>query len=582
MASDDRVFETLFHSRIRGMRIVFLAVFTLVAARLFMVQVLDHGYWSEKAKEVANHKIPLPSQRGAILDSSGRELAVDRPAFSAYVHPDKLNDVPRTARELGEALGLDPEKLQAEIEGCTEAFMYVKRGVDMGAEEALLATAEREPEGFGTLPERRRVYPKESLAADLLGFVGTEHEGLEGLEARMEERLRGTDGVASGEVDGFGWPITHRTQVLQPARDGETIVLTIDADIQQACERELAEGVKEHGAQGGCVIVMHAPSGRVMAACDYPSFNPNHWQSTPPDVWRPRFSTWTYEPGSTIKPFVVATALAEGDIRADERFLCEGKTDVPDYTIECRHGPPGGHGWLTAAEVLKYSCNIGALRIGQRLGTQRLADLFRQLGFTQSPTDDIFAQYQDLTRDLNPTWCATASYGQGIGITPLHLTAAYGALANDGVLMKPQFIKAIIGPDQRTSDRPPERVRRVLSEDAARLVCSYLTDVVQSEGGTGSHARLPGSVFAGKTGTAEIPRPRGYYEDQYIVSFVGMFPGDDPEWVITVVVDRPAPDNAWGGTVAAPIFRDIAESLITALGVPVADESAPGAERTHE
>ncbi len=459
--------------------------------------------------------------------------------------------------------------------------MYVRRGVDIGVQESLAATAEREPEGFGTLAERKRVYPKQSLAADLLGFVGMEHDGLEGMEATMEDRLRGTDGVATGEVDVFGWPITHRTQVLRPAQDGETLVLTIDSDIQQACERELAEGVREHGAEGGCVLVMHAPTGRVMAACDYPTFNPNRWEETTQEVWRPRFSSWTYEPGSTIKPFVVAEALATAAVRADETFLCAGKTQVAEYTIECREGPSGGHGYVTPATILKHSCNIGALQIGQRLGGQRLADLFARLGFTDAPTDEVFTQYQLLPSYLDQAWCATSAYGQGISITPLHLATAYCALANDGVLMKPQFIKETIGPNQTRVERRPERVGRVFPEEAARLVCSYLTDVVEGEGGTGSHARLPGSIIAGKTGTAEIPGPSGYRDNEFIVSFAGMFPGDDPEWVVVVVIDRPAPDNAFGGTVAAPIFRDIAESLITALGVPVSDAPDPESERTE-
>ncbi|MBD3175853.1 MAG: stage V sporulation protein D, partial [Armatimonadia bacterium] len=362
-------------------------------------------------------------------------------------------------------------------------------------------------------------------------------------------------------------PIPHRTTTMAPAKDGSSLKLTLDVKVQQACERELAMGIQEVGAESGCVVVMDVATGDVLAACDYPTFDPNSWQEVDPEVWSPRFSTWIYEPGSTIKPLVVAMALSEGVVSPSSTFYCGGTLEAGDWEVGCGH-VDGGHGTVDLTDLLKYSCNVGAAQVGQAAGAEELTRLFKRLGFTDLPTRELPAQCHPLPPYKGPAWCATASFGQGIGITPLHLAAAYGALANGGVMMRPRFVDSAIDAGGHAKEFPPVEVTRVYPRHAARRVVSMLGHVVQDDDGTGHRARVPGCTVAGKTGTAEVVVDGKYEPGQYVVSFVGLLPAEDPRYVIVVVLDRPEGD-AYGGTMAAPVFRDIAESLITDLHLPV-------------
>jgi len=548
--------------------VLLAVVMAVVAVRLAQVQVLQHDYWQRESDGFIIKEIPLPAARGAILDRMGRELAVDRPAVAVYVHPPRLTDPLGTARDLGTILGVSPDSILKRISECRGPFLYIDRQVDASLKPRIQELAKREDQAVGTEPSTRRVYPKGSVAADVLGFAGIERTGLAGIEAACDKLLSGQPGHAVGERDATGWPIPHRTRVIQPARDGTTLKLTIDLSVQEACERELAEAVKSNHAKAGCAVVLETRTGNVLAACDYPTYDPNSWEGTKQSTWAPRFATWTYEPGSTIKPLVAAMALDAGVITENSTFTCNKTYTVGRHKLECRHAPSGGHGTLSVADILKYSCNIGALQIGLKAKGERMSRLFTGLGFTEPPTTELPSQYQVLPTYLVPTWCATSSYGQGISITPLHLAAAYGALANGGERMRPRFIVATIDPNGTVSERPPVREGRVFGAEASRRVLEMLTRVVEDTHGTGHEAKVPGLVVAGKTGTAEIPGPGGYLANQWIVSFVGVLPAGDPRYVIAVVIDRPT-GTAYGGTVAAPVFRDIAESIVTTLQIPI-------------
>lgn len=568
-------------ARLRHVRVLLLIAMAVVAAKLVMLQAVEHEQRLRELEFYVRHKVELAARRGTIYDRNGQELAVDRPAIAVYVHPDLLDDPRATADELAEALGLDPDKLGARLCAASEAgttFAYVARQLSPELKPAVAEVVSRRGRAVGILNETKRVYPKGTLAADVIGFVGIDHQGLAGLEARLDSRLRGEPGLAVGERDVNGWIIPHRTAELRPARDGDSVLLTVDARVQAACEREIEEGVKEHQAVAGCAVVMHVPTGQIIAACDYPSYNPNEFAVSEESVWQPRFSTWTYEPGSTMKTFIVAAALASGAITVDQAFHCSGSYDIGSYTIRCRYAPPGGHGRCTPARALKVSCNVSLLQIGLKLGPQRLAELFAKLGFTQAPSRELPGQYQVLPKYLVPTWCATASFGQGVSITPLHLASAYAALANDGVRMEPQIVAAYMDAEGRRVIRNPVRDTEVFPPDVAREVRDMLVKVVDEEGGTGRQASVPGLSIAGKTGTSDIPCPGGYLDGPCIASFAGMFPADRPEYVVLVVIDRPKTTRGAGGTVAAPIFRDIAESLATIVQMPRGLALDPAAE----
>jgi stage V sporulation protein D (sporulation-specific penicillin-binding protein) len=555
---------------VRGFRVAIGFLLAIVAARLVGIQVLAHEEHLKTAIDMVQRTRVLAAQRGALCDRKGRELAVDRPALIVYVRPDKLVDPWQTAVDLGGALKREPGELAAEISRSPNSMIRVAEEADPSVADDLRGALQRERVGICLETIQKRVYPQGSVAADLLGFVGREHTGLAGLEHSLEHRLQGQEGLAIGQVDVNGVPLEHRTETVREPKDGETVFLTIDSEVQTACEKKLAEAVRACGAQGGCAIVMHAPTGRVLVACDVPTYDlTRHRSGDETETWRPDFSTWTYEPGSTIKPLVFAMALEQGVIRSNETFFCDGVHKVADRTLRC-HGPEGGHGTLGVSGVLRVSCNDATAQVGERAGSKRLSALFTSLGFTGSPTDEIQSQYQNLPSYLGPTWCATSAYGQGISITPLHLTTAFAALANGGMLVRPEFVEATAGPDGRKVEREPAKGRRVFRQEIADVICRDLIETVEAKDGTGHSAAIKGLSIAGKTGTAQIPAPTGGYLDGvYVVSFVGILPADHPEWVVTVVINRPTKGNAWGGTIAAPAFREIALTLCRALAIPI-------------
>jgi cell division protein FtsI/penicillin-binding protein 2 len=564
-------------SRLRFLRIGLLGLLAFIVWRLVSVQIVDHDHYKGLGAIISSQAIEIHPKRGGIRDIRGRDLASDCPAIAVYVRRDKLSNLDGMSQDLGAILGIPPDRIAHEIASGRGSFVYIDRQADEALKPRIDELARQQPNAVGTEPATRRTHPKGVTAADLLGFTGTDHEGLAGLEASRDRELGGQPGEAVGQRDVTGWPIPHRTVETQPARNGDSLRLALDLDVQEACERELAAGASKFRAQGACAVVMEVKTGNVVAACDYPSYDPDNWKRSTQEDWKPRFATWTYEPGSTMKPLVVAAALSEGVITEGSYFSCNGSYHIASHTLSCSHGPSGGHGSLNAEGILTVSCNIGALQIGLKTGAARLSRLFQSLGFTEPPTNEIASQYQVLPECRVPTWCATVAYGQGLSITPLHLASAYATLANGGVRMRPRVIDATIDPDGLEKREPVVPEGRAFSESAARRVVEMLVNVIDRDEGTGRRARVNGCTIAGKTGTAQIPVPGGFLEDRYVVSFAGIIPANEPRYVVLVVVDRPADGDAYGGTVAAPIFQRIAESLITIEQVPV--RSASGNSR---
>ncbi len=569
----------IWHGSAQRTRLVRMGLFLCLAfiiTRLIWIQGFQHEYYKKRSHDITQDTIDLAARRGTITDRLGRELAVDRPAIAVYVHPPRLQDVHRTAESLGEILGIPADSIERRIRQCSESFMYVDRQADATLKPRILEVVKKEPQAIGIQPAVRRVYPKGALAADLLGFTGIDHNGLSGLEASFEERLHGKDGVAEGERDVTGWPIPHRTTTLTPPQDGASLRLTLDVRVQEACERELAEGVEAVGAEAGCVIVMDVRNGDVLAACDYPTYNPSDYLSVPEEVWTPRFSFWTYEPGSTMKPLVAAMALAEGYVTASQSFYCGGSMPVGVWEVGC-HQPSGGHGWQDLAGVLKYSCNVGVAQVGLAAGRDALTRLFERLHFTKLATREITAQCHPLPETRDSAWCATASFGQGVSITPLHLVSAYAALANEAGHSCGRFVAAAVDAQGAHQGVPAHSARPDLSE-ARRRRDRLHAHVVEDEVAQ-MRAKVPGCTVAGKTGTAQVVANGVYLPDTYVVSFAGIFPAEAPRYAAVVVLDKAGAD-AYGGTLAAPIFRDIAQSLITDLNLPVEKPDKPIEEAT--
>lgn len=558
-------------------RIVVTLLFALAGVKLYTIQILEHEHHAAMARDLYSRDRVLAAERGRIVDCRGRTLAEDKPTVTVYVRPSALTDPQATAHELAGALGRDAGQLAGEMREAQGTTLPVARDREVAVLERMAATLKRESAAIAIERAPRRSYPEGSVAADLLGFVDASGVGKAGLEQTFEHRLHGQSGLEERVVDVFGRSLEHRTRLEREPADGDTLVLALDATLQAACERKLAEAVKSCQAQAGYALVMHVPTGRVRAACDYPSYDlTKARRDSDAELWRAGFASWTHEPGSTMKPLTFAMAIEAGVITPNQTFYCDGSEKVADRTIKC-HSPDGGHGTLDVAGVLAVSCNDATAQVGRKAAAARMCSLFTSLGFTQNPTDELSSAHMPLQTDGGAPWAAIAAFGQGVSITPLHLTAAYAALANDGVLLRPEFVEATIGPDGERHERELAPGRRVFDPATARLIVRDLIQTVESKQGTGTAAAIPGVRIAGKTGTAQIASSTGgYRSDRFVVSFVGILPADKPQWVVTVVLDSPADGNAWGGTMAAPAFREIARSLCSVEGIPMASTGKDG------
>jgi stage V sporulation protein D (sporulation-specific penicillin-binding protein) len=423
--------------------------------------------------------------------------------------------------------------------------------------------------GIGVLPSTKRVATDGGLAPHVLGFTDVDGSGLDGLERGLDPLLAGTPGVLKAEFDPQRRPIPGTIRREDPARDGHDVVLTLDADIQHTSEVSLAKSVTAHQAEAGTVVVLDAKTGHILALANSPDYDVNRRGGVSAASRTNRAVSAPFEPGSTLKVMTVAAALEEGKIRPNSRFYCAGQRRIGRRTIRCAHGER--HGNESVTDVIRNSCNMAAAECGFRLGKTKLWDYERRFGFGERTGAGVPGESRGL---LSPpsTWSdiqlSNVAFGQGIAVTPLQLAAAYGAIANDGVWMRPRIVlgtRAPGAPEGAVDPLPLEPGQRVVSAGVAREMRRMLQAVVDN--GTGKSAALDGYTAGGKTGTAQIAE-RGRYGGKYVASFVGMAPVNDPQFVILVAVTAPRTGGYFGGVVAGPVFREIAEKALLSRRTP--------------
>ncbi len=544
--------------------VIYLAALAMVLARVFSLQVLDRPRLAQLAEKQHTAEIHLAPRRGPIYDRRMQELAVSLDVDSIYARPGEIRSQPLAAARLAAALGMDEDALRRRLEG-KRPFVWVKRRVTPGEAEAVRTL---HLAGVGFFKEGRRYYPHRDLAAQVLGFVGIDGQGLEAVERRFDDVLRGKVEIVVATRDALLRPIMDRGAPEDDADAGHGLVLTIDHAIQYIAETEIEAAVRQAQAAHGVAIVMEPRTGDVLAIAEAPGFNPNVYADSPAELRKCRAFSTTFEPGSTFKIFVVAAALESGAIRPADRFYCEnGAYGFAGRVIHDVHP----YGWLDVADIVKHSSNIGALKIADRLGADPFYRYIRDFGFGAPSGADFPGDLPGLLPPLQ-RWSritqGTIAFGQGIAVTPIQITAAVAAIANGGVLMRPRLVLAEVDAQGRRVRRyEPQAVRRVISEDTARIVTGFMKRVTE-KGGTGEAARTAGYVVAGKTGTAQKIREgvRGY-SSKRVGSFIGFVPADDPRLVISVIIDEPK-GIPYGGKVAAPAFRGIAEKTLTYLNVP--------------
>jgi cell division protein FtsI (penicillin-binding protein 3) len=545
-----------------------LAGFGVVLFRLVNLQVLQAAELTARADRQHQKSVALEGARGTVTDRHGKVLAMNVEVPSIFGVPTSLDSPSNAARSLSPVLHLRREELEKKLRQ-DKHFVWLARKVEPEQGRRL---EQLSIDGIGMVMEGRRFYPKGPLLAHVLGFVGMDGVGLEGLERRYESQLHGEKRLTILQRDALGRTVFPKGLREQVPATGQALTLTVDEVIQYIAEKELEEAVDHARAKSGTIIVMDPKTGAILAMAVSPRFDPNAVASLTADRWRNRALTDTYEPGSTMKVVVAAAALEERVMMPGSMLFGEnGRMTIANTTIHDHEKL----GWMTFAQMIQKSSNIGAAKTGMLLGDQRLYRYLQAFGFGQRTDIDLPGEVAGLLkppREWRRRSLASISMGQEVGVTPLQMITAVSAIANDGVLMKPYVVAEVRDQKgQAVKEVLPQVRRRVVSPATARTLTTIMEGVVTS--GTGTKAAIPGFRVAGKTGTAQKvdPRTGTYSSGLSIGSFVGFVPADAPRLAIIVVIDEPQ-GEAWGGVVAAPVFRRVGEQVMTYMGVPRDDQ----------
>ena len=556
---------TLHRTRLRAgiVGALFLIALAIISGQAIRLHVFKGPWLSERAAREYERAMVVEGRRGAITDRSGSPLAVsiDSPSIAAY--PRQIIDHRDTAVKLAKVMGQSIDNIYEKLNS-NRSFVWIKRQAAPRLADGVRALGLK---GIDFIPEHTRVYPGKTLAAQLLGFSGIDGHGLEGLEFYFDTQLKGSQKEITVLEDALGRRF-EGAGIPADLGEGNRVVLTIDRTIQHITQKALEASVNEFGGATGMAVVMAPATGEVLALAHYPFFNPNRYGKFNREMWRNRAITDSFEPGSTMKMFSAAAAIDSGICSSSTIFYCEnGEYRIGRNIIH----DTKSHGWLSLQQIVKYSSNIGSVKMAEKLGARQLHDYLRAFGFGRRSGITCPGE---ATGSLSPfnTWSTidmgAISFGQGVSVSAIQLITAASAIANGGVLMKPLLVKAIVDRHGQTVKQfEPEPVRRVISSQTASTMRKILRSVI-TEGGTGVNAALTGYSACGKTGTAQkIDKSGTYAKGKYLSSFLGFAPADQPELAILVVVDEPKKKD-YGGIVAAPAFRRIALDTLNYLNIP--------------
>ena len=549
--------------RILLVGILFVAAFAAIAAKAVHLQVYRSAWLSEKASNQYEKSLTIYGKRGVIYDRNLNEMAVSIDVTSIAAYPARVENPKATAKALARVLDLDARRLQTKL-AAKKSFVWIKR---QSTAKETSALKDLDLPGVDFVTEYNRFYPHTTLAAQVLGFSGIDGAGLEGIEFNYNQYLKGADTNFKVFKDALGNGFSAGPGQSTDT-GGHNLVLTIDNTIQYIAESALKKAVDEYSALSGLALVMNPQTGAVLALAHYPLFNPNSYADFEKSIWRNRALTDTFEPGSTMKIFSAAAALEHGKISPHQIFFCEnGAYRIGKNVVHDIHK----HAWLSLQQIVKYSSNIGAVKVGQEVGARKLYRTYRDFGFGQKTGIDSPGETPG---SLSPyaTWSkidiGAISFGHGISASALQLVTAVSAIANGGNLMKPHLVREIVDQNGNLVNIfKPQKVRRAISARTATIVKNILKTVITA-GGTGVNAALDGYTAGGKTGTTRKLDENGKYtKDKHTASFVGFAPADKAEITVLVIIDEPQ-DQYYGGIVAAPVFRQIAQQTLNYLNVP--------------
>ncbi len=537
----------------------FIAALGCLLVRLGFIQLFKSSKYFSIAQNQSRAIIEMQPARGRILDSKGRELALDVRLDSVYSVSREIEekDKAAVAGHLARILGTDRADLLQRIKR-DKMFVWLARKIAPSKTEAI---KKLNVDGLGFVKESQRVYPKGETACHLVGFTDIDNNGLEGIELQYNSFLKGVPGWRLAQKDAKQRELISKQLEMVPPTDGYNIHLTIDQVIQSFAEKALTESCKKHNALGGSIVVMDPKSGDILAMAMYPVYDLNNARNSKPDVRRNRAVTDLFEPGSVFKMLTLAGVLEEKIFTLEEKFDCErGNWAVAGKVLHDHHG----YGVLSFREIIEKSSNIGTVKGAMKLGSQKLYKYIKAFGFGTKTGVGLAGEINGITphpKNWSRSSIINIPIGHGVAVTPIQLCSAFGAIANNGILMKPRIITHIDdNAGKIVQSYHPELVRQVVSKETALQVRTVLEGVVSK--GTGKKAIVPGFKAAGKTGTAQKIMENGAYShDKFYASFVGFVPYDEPKVVISVSVDEPHPVY-YGGEVAAPVFSKVASEVL--------------------
>lgn len=562
------MFNNKIHTRIKIILLMIIICFVLIIGRVFYIQVIDYKKLNNLANDLWSRNLVIGANRGRILTNDGVVVADNLTTVSLVVIPNQIKNKDDVIKDLAKILNVDEIKISEHVNKKSSVEIIHPEGRQLSFEVADKINELNYP-GVYLLKEGKRFYPYNNLLSHSLGFVGIDNQGLSGLELEYDKYLTGASGAIKYYSDAKGNKL-NMSQVYQEPVNGMDLYLTVNYNIQAAVERELNNVMDKYNADGAWAIVMNPNNGEILAIASKPDYEPNNYKKYSTEVLNRNLAIWsTYEPGSTFKIITLAASIEENTVDLlNDTFYDKGSVNVEGARIKCwKHG---GHGAQTYLQVVQNSCNPGFVSLGNKLGKERLFKYINDFGFGKKTGVDLNGESSGILFNLNkvgPVELATTAFGQGISVTAIQQITAVSAAINGGVLYRPYIVKEIVEPNtgEIIVKNNPKEIRRVIKKETSDSVRMALETVVAY--GTGRNAYIEGYRIGGKTGTAQKVKNGVYLTGNYIVSFIGFLPADKPEAVVYVAIDNPKGVTQFGGTVSAPIAKNIMYDIINELKI---------------
>lgn len=545
--------------------IIFL--YSVITVRLFYWQVIASDRLRREASAQYYLEFSLPAMRGTIFAGDGQPLVMNQPVQLVYASPPKISNIAKFVRDVAPILSLDEKEMISQLSAPGRVWVPLAHKVEAGTTQKL---KDLKITGIGFENESKRYYPESSMAAQLLGFVGSDENGRDtgyfGIEGYYDRELRGKDGVIQLEKDVKGAPILVGDGKRIEPEDGRDLTLWLDRTVQYSAQRRLLEGIQKYGAKEGTVVIMDPKTGGILGMASYPNYDPARFSEFDKALYKNPVVASSYEPGSTFKVLVMSDALENHVITPSTVANESGPVQIGQYSIKTWNNEY--HGPISMTKVLEYSSNVGMVAVQRLLGQQKLMQAIHNYGFGELTGIDL---QEESSPELRPDsdWheidYATASFGQGIAVTPLQMVRAVSVIANDGWLLEPHMVKEIRDSRGNLVTIKPKKIRQVINSATANILTEMMIAAVDN--GEAKWAKPRGYRIAGKTGTAQIPVAGHYDEKKTIASFVGFGPADNPKFIMLVTLGEPT-SSPWGSETAAPLFFSIARDLFSYYGIP--------------